>query len=81
MIWLDTNVVIALLNNRPAGPRLRFEEVRALATPVFLTIVVYHELTYGAAASERRLGLSRAHIAKPRHTADNGGVIRFHDSK
>ena len=54
MIHLDTNAAIALLNDRQPAVRMRFDEVRAARTPLALSIVVYHELMYGAAASERR---------------------------
>ncbi len=54
MIHLDTNAAIALLNDRPPAVRTRFDEARAAHTPLALSIVVYHELMYGAAASERR---------------------------
>jgi tRNA(fMet)-specific endonuclease VapC len=57
LIHLDTNVVIALLNNRPALVRERFEAARFETTrsaPMCMSMVVYHELMYGAAASERR---------------------------
>ena len=52
MIHLDTNVVIALLNDRPALVREKFEAARS--APLFISMIVYHELMYGAAASERR---------------------------
>jgi len=54
VIHLDTNAAIALLNDRPPAVRTRFDEARAAHTPLALSIVVYHELMYGAAASERR---------------------------
>jgi tRNA(fMet)-specific endonuclease VapC len=54
MIHLDTNVAIALLNNRQPQVRIRFDQARAARTPLVLSVVVYHELMYGAAASERR---------------------------
>ncbi len=54
MIHLDTNAAIALLNDRPPAVRTRFDEARAARAPLALSIVVYHELMYGAAASERR---------------------------
>jgi len=54
VIHLDTNAAIALLNDRPPAVRARFDEARAAHTPLALSIVVYHELMYGAAASERR---------------------------
>ena len=54
MIHLDTNAAIALLNDHQPAVRTRFDEARAAHTPLALSIVVYHELMYGAAASERR---------------------------
>ncbi len=54
MIHLDTNVAIALLNNSQPQVRARFDAARAAATPFSLSIIVYHELMYGAAASQRR---------------------------
>ena len=54
MIHLDTNVAIALLNNRQPHVRIRFDAALAAKTPLALSAVVFHELMYGAAASERR---------------------------
>ena len=54
MMYLDTNVVIALLSDRQPLVRQRFDAARAAGTPMALSIIVYHELMYGAAASERR---------------------------
>ena len=54
MIHLDANVAIALLNNRQPQVRARFDAAQATETPMALSIIVYHELMYGAAASERR---------------------------
>lgn len=54
MIHLDTNVAIALLNDRQPQVRNRFDRARATGTPLGLSVIVYHELMYGAAASERR---------------------------
>ena len=54
MIHLDTNVAIALLNGRPEAVRRRFDAARAMGTPIGLSMIVYHELMYGAAHSERR---------------------------
>jgi len=53
VIFLDTNVVIAILNDRPPGVRRAFEAARA-KNAVALSIIAYHELMYGAAASARR---------------------------
>ena len=56
MIHLDTNVVIALLNGKPSIVRERFDAVNTLKakSTIAMSIVVYHELMYGAAASEKR---------------------------
>ncbi len=54
MIHLDTNVAIALLNHGQSQVRARFDAVRAAKTPVGLSMIVYHELMYGAAYSEKR---------------------------
>lgn len=54
MIHLDTNVAIALLNNRQPQVRTRFDAALAAGTQLSLSMIVYHELMYGAAASERR---------------------------
>jgi tRNA(fMet)-specific endonuclease VapC len=54
VIHLDTNAAIALLNGRPPLVRIRLDAAVAAATPVALAIIVYHELIYGAAVSERR---------------------------
>ena len=54
MIHLDTNVAIALLNDREPRVRAQFDAARAAATPFGLSMVVYYELMYGAAASRRR---------------------------
>ena len=53
MIHLDTNVAIALLNNRQPRIRDRFDAARA-TTALGMSIIVYHELMYGAANSARQ---------------------------
>jgi tRNA(fMet)-specific endonuclease VapC len=55
VIHLDANAAIALLNERSPNVRARFKQARASGAAFALSIVVYHELMYGAAASERRL--------------------------
>jgi tRNA(fMet)-specific endonuclease VapC len=52
--YLDVNVAIALLNGRLPQVRARFDAARTTGAPLGLSIIVYHELMYGAAASERR---------------------------
>jgi tRNA(fMet)-specific endonuclease VapC len=54
MIHLDANAAIALLNDRQPQVRARFDATLAAGTPLGLSIIVYYELMYGAAASERR---------------------------
>ncbi len=54
MIHLDANAAIALLNDRPKAVREKFDAARAVGTPLCLSMIVYHELMYGAAHSERR---------------------------
>jgi tRNA(fMet)-specific endonuclease VapC len=55
VIQFDANAAIALLNERPRGVRARFDEARGSGAVFAMSIIVYHELMYGAAASERRL--------------------------
>ena len=54
MIHLDTNAAIALLNGSPPAVRAKFDAAKAAGTPIGLSMIVYHELTYGAAHSEKR---------------------------
>jgi tRNA(fMet)-specific endonuclease VapC len=54
LIHLDENVAIALLNESSKAVREKFEAARAAATRLCLSTIVYHELMYGAAYSERR---------------------------
>lgn len=54
MIHLDTNVAIALLNDAQPRVRTRFDAARTAGMPFSLSMIVYHELMYGAAASRRR---------------------------
>ena len=51
---LDTNTVIALLNDRPADVRVRFREIQREGGWVGISSVVLFELWFGAAWSERR---------------------------
>jgi tRNA(fMet)-specific endonuclease VapC len=53
VIHLDTNVAIALLNERQPKVRARFDAAFAAGTAMALPTIVFHELMYGAAASER----------------------------
>ncbi len=54
MIHLDANVAIVLLNERRKTVREKFDAARTAGTPLCLSMIVYHELMYGAARSERR---------------------------
>jgi tRNA(fMet)-specific endonuclease VapC len=54
VIHLDTNVVIALLSGTQLSLRDKFDIERAAGTTLGLSMIVYHELIYGAAYSERR---------------------------
>jgi tRNA(fMet)-specific endonuclease VapC len=54
MIQLDANVVIALLNRSGALVRARFDSALAEGEPIALSVVVFHELMFGAAASRNR---------------------------
>jgi tRNA(fMet)-specific endonuclease VapC len=54
VIHLDTNVAIALLNGRDALVRERFEAAKGAAPAICLSTIVYNELMYGAANSQRR---------------------------
>jgi tRNA(fMet)-specific endonuclease VapC len=54
LIHLDTNVAIALLNDTQPRVRARFDAARTAGTPFSLSMIVYHELMLGAAASKRR---------------------------
>jgi tRNA(fMet)-specific endonuclease VapC len=54
VIHLDANVAIALLNQRQKQVRVRFDAALSARTPMAMSMIVYHELMYGAAASERR---------------------------
>jgi tRNA(fMet)-specific endonuclease VapC len=51
---LDTNVVIALLKNRPPGVRSRLRRVVSRGVSISVSTVVLYELWYGVARSQRR---------------------------
>jgi tRNA(fMet)-specific endonuclease VapC len=51
---LDTNVVIALLRNKPAIVRERFRRALSEDAIIIVSSVVLFELWYGVARSERR---------------------------
>jgi tRNA(fMet)-specific endonuclease VapC len=54
MFLLDTNIVIAVLNERNTAAARRLDEELALATPIVLSAIVLFELRYGIARSARR---------------------------
>lgn len=54
MIHLDTNAVIAVLGRRPPEVRARLDAALAAGSPIGLSTIVYHELMYGAAHSQRQ---------------------------
>jgi tRNA(fMet)-specific endonuclease VapC len=54
MIHLDTNVLIALLNGRTPEIRARFDAETKAGAGFCISVIVYHELMYGAAGSLRR---------------------------
>lgn len=51
---LDTNAVIALLENRPPAVRTRFRRVAARGNTIAVSSIVLYELWYGVARSGRR---------------------------
>jgi tRNA(fMet)-specific endonuclease VapC len=53
MIHLDSNAVIAAMNQRSGSVRTRLEALVATGVPVGLSSVVLHELLYGAGLSLR----------------------------
>lgn len=55
MIHLDTNIAIAILNGRSELVRTRFDAALETKTPIFMSVIVFHELMYGAANSQRRI--------------------------
>jgi tRNA(fMet)-specific endonuclease VapC len=54
MILLDTNAVIAILNNRPVSVRDHLRGALNAGVPVVTSSVVVYELWYGVARSQRR---------------------------
>jgi tRNA(fMet)-specific endonuclease VapC len=54
LIHFDTNAAIALLKRSGPAMRTRFDAALTARMPMGLSIIVYHELMYGAAASQRR---------------------------
>ena len=51
---LDTNAVIALLNDRPASVRERLRQAAAEGPSISVSSIVVFELWYGVARSQRR---------------------------
>jgi len=60
MIHLDTNVAIALMNNRHPALRARFDDERAKGRKIDLSAITYHELCYGAANSAARTATEKS---------------------
>ncbi|MGE0700104.1 MAG: type II toxin-antitoxin system VapC family toxin [Hyphomicrobiaceae bacterium] len=54
MIFLDTNVVIALINRPVPAVRQAYNAARASGTPLLLSSIVVFELCYGVARSVAR---------------------------
>ena len=54
MILLDTNAVIAILNNRPPAVRDRLRAALSTGAAIGVSSVVVYELWYGVARSQRR---------------------------
>jgi tRNA(fMet)-specific endonuclease VapC len=54
LIHLDTNVVIGLLSGRPTFLRARFDMTFSDGAQLAISCIVYHELMFGAAASQHR---------------------------
>jgi len=53
LIALDTNVVIAAVNNRPPAVRALLADQFGRGTPIWISSVVLFELRYGIAKSGR----------------------------
>ena len=51
---LDTNVCIALINDKPAAVRVRFQKALAAGSEVLVPAVAAFELWYGVAKSDRQ---------------------------
>jgi tRNA(fMet)-specific endonuclease VapC len=51
---LDTNAVIALIKNQPAGVRLRLRRTLSRGGSIAVSSIVMYELWYGVARSQRR---------------------------
>ena len=54
MIHLDTNVAIALLNQNQPKIRAHFDAILSAKAPIAMSMLVYFELMYGAANSQKR---------------------------
>lgn len=55
MIHLDTNVAIALLNQNQPKIRAHFDYTLSTKTAIAMSTLVYFELMYGAANSQKRI--------------------------
>jgi tRNA(fMet)-specific endonuclease VapC len=54
MLCLDTNIVISVINERPAFIRARLEAELASGVTIGIPAIVLFEMRYGAAKSDRR---------------------------
>src|SRR5271155_2608515 len=53
MVFLDTNIVVDLLNARRPAVRERYDEAQRLGTRLSLSTIALFELRYGSANSDR----------------------------
>jgi tRNA(fMet)-specific endonuclease VapC len=74
---LDTNIVIALLRDRPARARERLRHAIADAATVVVSSVVLFELWYGVARSDRRHENAQRHRV---FLSGNIGILPFEES-
>ena len=74
---LDTNIVIALLRNRPARVRERLRHVVSEGTTIVVSSVVLFELWYGVARSDRHAdNAQRLRV----FLSGNIGILPFEES-
>ena len=74
---LDTNIVIAVLRNRPARVRERLRHVMSNGSSIAVSSVVLFELWYGVARSDRRAeNAERLRV----FLSGNIGILSFEES-
>ncbi|MBV8566906.1 MAG: type II toxin-antitoxin system VapC family toxin [Methylobacteriaceae bacterium] len=88
MICLDTNIVIAAINLRPAEVRVRLNDDLAAGVQIGIPAIVLFEMYYGARKSDRRakseaalrafLGLAVTPLPFEIEDARHAGDIRAH---